>query len=766
MNWLLPLIFALSPLVISHSGRIPAKTYFLPSQEGIVAAGTESIPTFQPAVIVRGDNLVVDFAGSVFRGSAQTAWPNHRQGLGIRVEGNNITLKNLQVHGYKVGLLAQNCRNLKILDSDFSYNWKQRLASTPEREDEGDWMSFHHNENQEWLRYGAGIYFDSCREFEIKGTKITGGQCGLMLTKCEDGKIWNNDFSFLSGIGLGLYRSSNNVVVNNRIDYDVRGFSYGVYNRGQDSAGILIFEQSNENYFGYNSVTHGGDGFFLWAGQHTMDTGEGGCNDNVVYDNDFSHAVTNGIEATFSRNRFVENQVRECFHGMWGGYSYDTIIFGNNFHGNQRAIAIEHGQKNIIQLNSFDQDDVAIALWAPPVDPNFAYAKNRDVRSFGNEILRNSFRQVALALDIKASTELVLDENVFDRVSKPTRISGQPFSLVSVANVLWETPDGTLPGDKQHLVRGHTPWDPKPGGVGNVYPKPYTSPLGMLPRQVGGMNAFMPKDTEQGWKTIHIDDWGPYDFRRPLIVPLLNPQGAVPLPGGTSDGSGVIRPVLKVNPRVETFQILGPHGRWKLLHATGVKLHSRHGIVPCTVQSDVTRGPVKVDLEFIGTSTTDIRGVLTPAGTPIKFSYEHFAIDMNWDIKFFRWLDSEDPANIHASPKDFPAVLLTKPIKELKASRLDFAGSSFAPGLPTDHYATLAEGTFDVPRGEYVLDLTTDDGARVCLDDKLLIEDAWKYQGPTLYSRTLKLTGRHHLRVEHFQIDGYAALKVGLRRLG
>ena len=48
--------------------------------------------------------------------------------------------------------------------------------------------------------------------------------------------------------------------------------------------------------------------------------------------------------------------------------------------------------------------------------------------------------------------------------------------------------------------------------------------------------------------------------------------------------------------------------------------------------------------------------------------------------------------------------------------------------------------------------------------EKLLIGDAWHYQGPTLYSRTVHLgVGRHQIHVEHFQIDGYAALKVDLK---
>ena len=95
---------------------------------------------------------------------------------------------------------------------------------------------------------------------------------------------------------------------------------------------------------------------------------------------------------------------------------------------------------------------------------------------------------------------------------------------------------------------------------------------------------------------------------------------------------------------------------------------------------------------------------------------------------------------------------------------LDFAGAALVRGLPNDHYATLAEGSFSVPEGDYTIELTTDDGAKLNLDDKPLVADAWKYQGPTLYSHNVHLTaGKHTLHLEHFQIDGYAALKVNIR---
>jgi hypothetical protein len=259
------MVFAL--LAIVAGVQLPAKII----RSTTFGPGTVFVPSRgKPALAIVGDGITVDFGGMEMCGSDPKTRPDQRAGTGIEVRGRNITLKNVRVHGYKVGLIARDCPGLRILGGDLSYNWKQHLASTPEQEDESDWMSYHQNEKDEWLQYGAGIYLRGCQKPEIKGVRITGGQCGLMMTQCDDGLVWNNDFSFLSGIGIGLYRSSRNRIQNNRIDWCVRGYSHGVYNRGQDSAGILVYEQSNGNTFAYNSVTHGGDGFFLWAGQTTM----------------------------------------------------------------------------------------------------------------------------------------------------------------------------------------------------------------------------------------------------------------------------------------------------------------------------------------------------------------------------------------------------------------------------------------------------------------------------------------------------------------
>ncbi len=757
--------------MITRSATFTRRLAVLPSPEGSKQAGGETIPVLHAPVMVRGNNITVDFGGSTLQGSPQTVEPDQRKGLGIEVSGNDVTIENLHVRGYKVGLLARGCKRLRLLNCDFSYNWKQHLHSTLEKEDESDWQSYHHNENDEWLRYGAGIYLRGCDHFEVKGCKVQGGQCGLMLTQCDNGLVWNNDFSFNSGLGIGMYRSSSNRIMHNKVDWDVRGFSYGVYNRGQDSAGILIFEQSSHNVFAFNSVTHGGDGFFLWAGQTTMDTGQGGCNDNLVCGNDFSHAPTNGIEATFSRNSFLGNKVLDCWHGMWGGYSWDSAVTKNVFGFNDEAIAWEHGQNDSIVQNTFYRDNVGVHIWANPgEDPNWVYAKKRDTRSHDWSLADNHFdNEFTRALDIQQSDTVLLYGNQIDHSGESLRVGEKVSGLVNDSSIV--SPGKPLPtasslnpgpvvSPAEYVARfDEVPWDPyamfATGTVSTVEAR--LSPdkstvlfgsdiLELAERPLpGGQNAFLPKGTLRGWRYILIDQWGPYDFKRPLLWPRGD------LPNGK-----------------KRFEILGPKGKWRLAHTVNVgKVSAKSGQVPGYIDVDLPKGKAgktEIAMEYVGKATTDYRGIVTPAGKAVKFAYSRFFAPIDWKVRFYRWSKSANPADPHAAPDEnaLQQAEAHSPVQSLSTDRLDFAGSAFTRELPNDHYATVAEGSFTVSPGDYKLELTTDDGARVWVDGKKVI-DAWHYQGPTEYTANLRLGGRHPIRVEHFQIDGYAALKLDLK---
>lgn len=736
-----------------------------------------------PAVLVKGDGITIDFGGATFEGTPQITNPNERKGLGVQIEGKNVTIKNLKVRGYKVGLLARDCPGLKIIDSDFSYNWKQHLASTIEKEDESDWQSYHHNEKDEWLEYGAGIYLRGCNGFEVKSCKAEGGQCGLMMTECNKGLVWNSDFSFLSGIGLGMYRSSENRIMYNNIDWCVRGFSYGVYNRGQDSAGILIYEQSNKNIFAWNSVTHGGDGFFLWAGQTTMDSGEGGCNDNLLFGNDFSHAPTNGIEATFSRNNFVNNLVLECWHGIWGGYGFDSKVIGNVFGHNAEAIAWEHGQNNLVDSNTFMADNEGVYIWSnPSQDPNWGYAKKRDTRSRDWTITHNDFTDVSTnVLHVRRSEGIKFTQNLLTNNGAFVKNDGNVTQLTDAPNTVVEGKpappssslnQGQIESTALYLSRFNVRWDPSGRNITTGGRDPNKDPFALngranspfTPREIrGGNMPFLKNGTLRGWRYMMVDEWGPYDFKRPLLWPREAfglAGGIAKFPDGhTETGPGEIR---------QHFEILGPPGRWHATSAKGIKLSAESGTVPGEVWATIPdKGASSIDikLEYTGAATTDYRGIVTAPGKPVAFGYSKFFAPIDWTIRFYKWTEAST-SEVHASPKEsaLQSVLAGKPVKELRQNKLDFAGASFDPATGSDHFATVATGEFEVAPGDYVLEMTADDGARLWLDGKPLIEDAWKYQGPTLYSRNIRLTaGKHTLRVEHFQIDGYAALKVNLK---
>lgn len=668
---------------------------------------------------VTGEGITIDFGGAILRGTPETAEPDARTGTALRVQGRNITLKNLVIRGFKVGVLARDCPGLRLENIDASDNWKQRLASGLEKEELTDWMSFHQNEKDEWLSFGAAFYLVGCDDFTVRKCRARRGQCGLMLTRCNRGLIAQNDFSFLSAIGLGMYRSSHNQILQNKIDWCVRGYSHGVYNRGQDSAGILIYEQSSDNVFAYNSVTHGGDGFFLWAGQTTMDTGRGGCDDNLLFGNDFSHAPTNGIEATFSRNQFVNNLILECWHGVWGGYSYETKIHGNVFGFNAEAIAIEHGRDNVISDNLFHRDLTAINLWKNPTqDPNWAYVRKHETTSRDYDIVGNRFVGCSKTLLVRAT------EPVREKANR-TIASPEPVVMRSDGNNLVSTETSSV----AYLKRFQIPWNPRAASLG-LLPKPL--PDTPMP--------FLAKNSLRGRRYILVDHWGPYDFARPLLWPR---------------GAG-------------SYELLGPKGKWRLVSAEGAALSTTSGTVPGEVKITIPPGKVgitKVELEYVGEETTDYRGIVTPKGKPIRFGFEQFFAPIAWQVSFFGWSKPENPSDVHSAPDPahFTQVIQGTPLKTLTTDTLSFAGSSFSQGVPNDHYITIAEGAFSVPEGEYVLEVTTDDGCRIWLDGKPLLTNAWKYQGPTLYPLRVRLGGAHTLRVEHFQIDGYAALKVNLQ---
>ena len=343
----------------------------------------------------------------LMRTPIDTPWDG-LEGIGIRIDGRtNVTIVNARVHGFHCGLVATDADGLTVAGGDYSDNYRQRLRSTATAEHSGDWLFPHHNDQRKWRdEYGGAVCVENARGVVIREVRVRRGQNGILLDRVTDSQVYDNDASFLSGWGLALWRSSRNVISRNAFDFCVRGHVEGVYNRGQDSAGILAFEQCNDNWFVENSATHGGDGFFGFAGREALGeiwleeererlrrkTGREdvdellvvpvdvarhysglGCNGNVLLRNDFSYAAAHGIEMTFSAgNQFIGNRlVENAICGIWGGYSSETLIAANQIEGNggmaygleRGGVNMEHAADNRIVDNRFLNNKCAVHLW-------------------------------------------------------------------------------------------------------------------------------------------------------------------------------------------------------------------------------------------------------------------------------------------------------------------------------------------------------------------------------------------------------------------
>jgi hypothetical protein len=674
-------------------------------------------------VRIRGAGIEVDFGGAALVGAGPGEEPDQYRGIAVLIEGGrNVTLKNATIRGYKIGVLARGTRNLTLDANDVSLNWKPRLWSGMGHESLVDWLSYHHNEKDEWLRYGAGIYLANVRGGAVRGNTARQGMNGLLLVGSSQLRIWNNDFSFLSGLGIGLYRSSENRIMHNRVDWCIRGYVHGVYSRGQDSAALLLYEQSSRNVVAYNSMTHSGDGVFLWAGQSTMDSGKGGANDNLFFGNDLSFAAANAVEVTFSRNRIIGNRLEGSNYGVWGGYSFQSEIRANYFWHNDVGIAVEHGQENGISGNTFDGDRTAIQLWWNPIQPSdWGYPKHRDTRSRDYRIEENRFHHNRVGLRLENTTLVRLRRNQFAATDTLILAKGDTSGFAV---------DQLVRSDIGRAIR---PW--RPDSVDVAAPRP-------LP---GGIDPFLADSTRPGRESILVDEWGPYDWLSPRLWPAHVADSAYR--GGSL-----------------ALVVLGPAGSWRLVASRGVaSLSDSSGAVGDTTVVTPTAGAItdwSIELEYRGREIVAPNGDRTTAGSPYHFSYRRFAAPIGWTVRVVAWDSSSDP---RLQGEAFRRRLTGPPLVTRSDSSLDYMWSRpRLPGFPAQQFALGAEGEINLPAGEYRLVTISDDGIRVWVDDQLVI-DQWTPHESLLATGPIG-GGRHRLRVEYYQVDGWVELRVEIHK--
>ncbi|MFH1108292.1 MAG: right-handed parallel beta-helix repeat-containing protein [Planctomycetota bacterium] len=678
-------------------------------------------PKDDGAIIVEGDGITLDFSGVTLDGAPQGTADDEFTGRGIVVHGRDVTIKNARVKGYKVAIYAQDSPGITLNGCDVSRNYRQHLKSALDHEDLADWLYGHENDHDEWLRYGAGMYLVNCPRATISNCRARNGQNGLCLVRSDEAHVVDNDMSFLSGWGLAMWRSSHCDVFNNKFDWCIRGYSHGVYSRGQDSAGILVYEQCHDNAFAFNSATHGGDGFFLYAGNETLQkTGAGGCNNNLLYRNDFSHAAANGIEATFSKgNRFIENVLDECEHGVWAGYSSDSVISGNIIRHCRNGVSIEHGSGNRIVDNTIEDNEQGVHLWWDDDEDLLASAfckANKACPSTYNVVVKNRFSRVKTGVHLMDDTRSCVRDNFFVDAGTPIRLQERADGLqLDLEPALRHCMQNESPSEisfRESLSSAPTEEWATPGQRER------------LKNRKGRQDAVLPSTALRGRRFIFVDDWGPYDFTGVRLFPSR-------IAGGSTAKLNLLGPA---GSTFQTDKIAGD-----------ATVDPQTGSLPARITLQAARdGLAEIDVDFlVGGQRLSARGVL---------------LRSNWRVSFYSWSTDEDPRN---GEEYWKKIIAGRPLESVTTTAVDFVWGSRGPAgkVPADHFAAVATTNLNLPKGRWRFVTVSDDGVRLFVDGKPVLAN-WTWHGPTRDEAAVDVeAGEHEVRIEYFEIDGYAQLQ-------
>lgn len=715
---------------------------------------------------IEAGNITVRFkAGAVLRGAAAGTLWNELRGIGIRVEGQrNVTLKDCRVHGFKNGVVASNADGLVIDGGDYSDNYRQQLKSTPEAENGADWLFPHNNDETKWReQYGGAVCVESSTNVTIRNVRVRRGQNGILLDRVNDSAVYDNDCSFLSGWGLALWRSDRNRVTRNAFDFCVRGHVEGVYNRGQDSAGILCFEQCNDNLIAENSATHGGDCFFGFAGHDAIgekwmnrerarlrkETGRKdvddlikvsdelaktmsalGCNRNLLIENDLSYSPAHGIEMTFSEgNQFIRNRlVENAICGVWGGYSSGTIIAENEFTGNggmaygleRGAINMEHAADNLIVKNRFLNNKCAIHLWWNAGGSLMKYpgVLGAEKGVVGNIIAGNRFeinRDVPFK-NLRGDAQLVLLQF---RDSGQGRVSGNFYFGNDIKLTHPQAVEFAVKPGSEPLRVGEVPRVKVPGyrALGRTHPVGARKPL-------------------RGRDQIIMDEWGPWDHESPLVRPAKSGMGE------------------------QTFDVFGLRG------AHEVKVLDGDVSAELSAQTNSLARDAK---------KLTVRARSGVASYRVRIGADGFAKELSgtiiaaeWRVRLFPWkVDPREDLAAWRKLADGPEA------RTAVVSRIDFPFGMGGPrdlklseavnrnGPGGDHFGLIAQTSLMLPKGRWRFRTSSDDGVRVLVNGRPVIEN-WTWHVPTTNDGVFEQPTESEVPivVEYFEIDGFAVLRL------
>jgi len=243
----------------------------------------------------------------------------------------------------------------------------------------------------------------------------------------------------------------------------------------------------------------------------------------------------------------------------------------------------------------------------------------------------------------------------------------------------------------------------------------------------------------QGRQNIIMTEWGPWDHQSPLIRRIET----------TASSHVYDMHRLPTEPRIT---LTGPNLIWQ-------SVPGKNREVPCCEVISQEPGVHPYTLNVVaGDYRRSIKGTL---------------VDASWKVTFFNWPKETDPRE---QLEDWRKLAQGESAVSLEtglpAFRFGMGGPSslkLSPELTKakigpDHFGMIAEAKLPLPKGRWKLSALSDDGVRVTVNGKALLDD-WSWHTPKRHEAIYEASSDAtiEIMVEYFEIDGYAVIEFSLK---
>ncbi len=327
------------------------------------------------------ENIILDGSGVYADGTDYS-------GYMIKISNSsNIHIRNFggaSHYFYAVHITGSD--HILIEDNDFSYN----------KVDSSGWISIWTDYNQ---ALGGGVLMHQTEYAQVTNNVMKYQNDGVALYHCDSILVHGNDFAWNTSYGIRMYFTDNCDIQNNVAHHINRPFT-----DPSDCAAILLIV-SNDNYVVNNDFSYSGDGIFLGQFQYSQI-----LNNNYFAYNECSYSPHNAIEATFADGNVFEYNICNYSHyGLWLGYSYNTVVRGNEIIGNFYAgVAIDRGHSNLLEENIIKTNPTGIELWEGTGIPPYQNQNSGDYLIRENQIEGNT-----VAISLRETEHSIIEENQF-----------------------------------------------------------------------------------------------------------------------------------------------------------------------------------------------------------------------------------------------------------------------------------------------------------------------------------------------------------------